>query len=65
MSLSTNLLYTPIRGTYVASNNVRHSCQLDFSIHTNKYYWNIFGHNNHYDTIEEAITSLPSFIQTK
>lgn len=54
----------PITGTYLASNGVRHSCQLEYSKYTNKYVWDIFGHNDHYDTIEEAIKSLPSFIQT-
>lgn len=53
-----------IQGTYIASNNVRHSCQLEYSQHTKKYYWDIFGHNDHYDTIEEALKSLPSFIPT-
>lgn len=53
-----------ITGTYLANNGVRHSCQLNYSKHTNKYYWSIFGHNDHYETIEEAIASLPSFIKT-
>lgn len=56
--------FKPIQGTYIAKNNVRHSCQLDYSKHTNKYYWNIFGHNSHYDTIEKALESLKSFIPT-
>jgi len=54
----------PIQGTYIASNGVRHSCQLEYSQHTNKYCWDIFGHNNHYSSVEEAIASLPSFIKT-
>jgi len=53
-----------ITGTYLANNGVRHSCQLNYSKYTNKYYWSIFGHNDHYKTIEEAIASLPSFIKT-
>jgi len=51
-------------GTYLATNNVRHSCKLEYSKHTGKYYWDIFGHNAHYTTVEEAIKSLPSFIKT-
>lgn len=55
----------PVRGTYIASNGVRHSCQLEYSKHSDKFYWDIFGHNDHYSSIGEAIASLPSFIETQ
>ena len=50
-------------GTYLAG-GVRRSCSLELLKHTNKYFWDIFGHNDHYNTVEEAIASLPSFIKT-
>jgi hypothetical protein len=51
------------KGTYTCSHGFKWSCHLEHSPYSNGYYWNIYGHNTHYKTIEEALASLPSFVK--
>lgn len=52
-----------MKGYYV-SGGFKIACELRFSSYTNKYYWNIYGHNKHYNTVEEAVASIPSFVKS-
>lgn len=49
-------------GTYLASNGSMCPCTLSYSSYTNKYFWDIYGHNAHYPTVGDAIASMSFFV---